>query len=367
MDGKIKKKWTVLIAAVMALMLSGCAPQAEDVPQLLEPVSVRQLRTQVCVGEIYRVTKYDAEVTAHIQPIYFLRDGKAGAVYAYAGKQVASGEVLIELAQDALRERIEAEEEELEYLRKDGEYSDALLELDIELLRTELRQLQAQRADEVTIALKRNEIARKEAELRQNRSLREGELTALRKKLEADRVLLDEGILEAPFEGRIVYAQEIAQGDRVSAYTAVFHLMDEKQLRIECASVPQGVLSKADYLYAQVGAELYPLNALPVDEAERVSILLSGGEPRSRFEAVQAEEGSMQAGQYAAVYVVSDYEKEALLVPSTAIYETDGGYYVYVDEDGTRVRRTVRLGVVTDARVQILEGLAEGEWVYVQE
>ena len=54
-------------------------------------------------------------------------------------------------------------------------------------------------------------------------------------------------------------------------------------------------------------------------------------------------------------------------MPSGAVMNDSGGKYVYVDEDGSRVRRTVRAGVSTDGLVQIIEGLEEGEAVYVKD
>ncbi len=358
------KRGLALLSVMAVLMLAGCTQnERTDIPELIEPAGVRRVKVQAYTGEIYRVTAYEAQVSAYVQTLSFACDGRAGAVHGYAGKQVESGEVLIELNQEALRERIQKNEDEAEYLSRDGAYADALIELDIELLRTELRQLQANRADEVQMALKKNEIKQKEAQLRQNRSLREVGMTALQEKINQDRSALEEGLIKAPFSGVIVYAGDIAQGDKVSAYDPIFKLMDEHRTWIECAYIPEGVLGAADFVYAQVGAERYEVKALPIDEQERMNILLSGGELTSRFKA--AEDENLTAGQYAAVYVVSDYVKEALIVPSAAVYSADGGYYVYADEDGTRVRRTVRIGVMTDSKVQILEGIGEGEWVYV--
>jgi len=365
MKNAIKKGWALLLATAV-LMLVGCTQDVPaDIPKLIEPVGVHQAKVQAYTGEIYRVTVCEAQVSAHVQPLSFACDGRAGAVHGYAGKQVESGEVLIELNQEALRERIQKAEEEAEYLRRDGAYSDAMVEMDIELLKTELRQMQSQHADDMQIALKKNEIAQKEAQLRQNRSLREGDLTVLRQEIAAEKTVLEEGAIKAPFSGVIVYAAEIAQGDKVYAYDPIFKLMDEGRTWIECAYIPEGVLGAADFVYAQVGSQRYEVKALPIDEQERMNILLSGGELKSRFET--AEDENLTAGQYAVVYVVSDYVKEARIVPSAAVYSADGGYYVYADEDGTRVRRTVRIGVMTDSKVQILEGVGEGEWVYVSD
>ena len=50
-----------------------------------------------------------------------------------------------------------------------------------------------------------------------------------------------------------------------------------------------------------------------------------------------------------------------------AVHSGTGGKYVYLMEDGQRVIRNVTLGIVTDAKAEILEGLEEGDLVYVRE
>ena len=53
--------------------------------------------------------------------------------------------------------------------------------------------------------------------------------------------------------------------------------------------------------------------------------------------------------------------------PANALFADGLTRYVYVMNDGVRQRRNVEIGVITDWEVQIISGLQEGEWVYVEE
>jgi len=67
------------------------------------------------------------------------------------------------------------------------------------------------------------------------------------------------------------------------------------------------------------------------------------------------------------VKIVLDQRGDALLVPSTAVLPTERGFVAYVIEGGKAKERQVRLGVRTlDDRVEILDGIAEGESLVVR-
>jgi multidrug efflux system membrane fusion protein len=67
------------------------------------------------------------------------------------------------------------------------------------------------------------------------------------------------------------------------------------------------------------------------------------------------------------VKVVLEQRGDALLVPSTAVLPTERGFVAYVVVEGRAKERQLRLGVRTlDDRVEILDGLAEGESLVVR-
>ena len=71
-------------------------------------------------------------------------------------------------------------------------------------------------------------------------------------------------------------------------------------------------------------------------------------------------------GDFVLVCMKSNYHPQVLSIPSKAIYRDSSGNYVYFLEGDTRVRRDVVTGYSGTVYVEILEGLQEGDRVYVK-
>ena len=240
----------------------------------------------------------------------------------------------------------------------------ALVEQEIAQVEEELTRVEKE------IALKENEIAQKQALLRQDKEQHALDRRTQQKELNALNASLEDNVLCAPFAGRIVYGDILKPGSWVQAEDPIIFLADDSKLSIECDYIPVETIEAADRVYAHIGEKEYELRYIPIDPDELMSLTISGAEITSTFEIIASEEElrALEAGQYAAIFLWSDYEADALVVPSGAVmYDSvERRNYVYVDENGTRVKRTVEIGIGTTSRVQILEGLEEGDVVYVE-
>ena len=357
-----------LLAAL--ILLAGCGKAPETGPALVEPVGVQSDMATASVQDIFRVQLYDAAVSPHVEALSFAAEGRVGRVAVYPGMQVAAGDVLAELDQSAERREAEALRAELAYLERDYACEDELGEIDLALLALALEELKAQGADEKQIALSELAIEEKEASLRQARALRKPEMKAKRQALERLEQTLSQGMLRAPFSGRVAACSpELAQGAAVSANAPLLYLADDSRLSLQCAYIPEITLKAASRVYARIGKTDYELEALPVSHEAYVAALLAGQTPRTEFTVTGPEEAlaQLEAGQYAGVCLVLGFVPDALTVPSGAVLHDAGGRYVYVDVNGERVRRAVQVGVVTDALAQITAGLEEGDVVYVRD
>ena len=76
--------------------------------------------------------------------------------------------------------------------------------------------------------------------------------------------------------------------------------------------------------------------------------------------------GSIVPGSYAEVFLVTGERQDVLSLPTTALTEEQGVYYVYVqDDEHTYHKREVQLGDTDGERTEILRGLEGGERVVV--
>lgn len=354
---------------LLAMLLAGCGKSAQtSAPQLQEPVGVLPDTATAYIGEIYDIVFFDSKVVPAVQELCFEVDGTIAAVHFYPGMEVEAGDVLAELDQSAIRNRVQQLEETLAHEEKTNGYTDSLALLDIQMLQAELRQLQAQGGSERDIALKKNEIAQKEATLRQTQAMRELEQREKREELEQLHASLGNNMLYAPFSGRIVSMDELAVGSWVKANDPVAFLADDTKLHLSGTYIKDSQLTRADRVYAHIGADQYEIVLRPMDQQEYVAAVLAGKTVYTEFDILGPEDllSQVQAGQYAAICIVSNYVENALLIPSGAVLRDGTGSYVYVAENGARVRRAVKTGESNESLVQILEGLEEGEVVYVK-
>jgi membrane fusion protein, heavy metal efflux system len=73
---------------------------------------------------------------------------------------------------------------------------------------------------------------------------------------------------------------------------------------------------------------------------------------------------SIIAGSYADVYLITSTISNALVVPSSALVEEQGSFYVYVQTGGESFqKREVKPGISDGINVQVLSGISEGERV----
>ncbi len=356
-----------LICAVLSLLLAVGFACAQETPQLLEPVGVQLNAVAAWVGEISEVKNFEGAVVPETQSFWFEQEGRVSNVHVIPGQQVKAGEPLITLDTKAEEERLEAVEKQIEQLETNAYYEDEIALLDLQMLEVELRALQnAQPRDDKAIALKQLDIEQKQLDMELNLQLRRLTLSKLQDEQAQLNKEIESNVLTAPFDGRVFHIQsDLKAGVWVSAYTPLVYLADDTRLQIESAYVSAMALERAHALYARIGGGIYAITPVDTDEKEYLSQVLAGETPKVRF-TINAPDDALAAGKYAAVCMESDYAADALLVPANALY-TDGGIYLYVMENGVRVRRDVKVGIATDWYIQIVEGLEEGELVYVKE
>ena len=273
------------------------------------------------------------------------------------------------------------------------ERGEVLARLDTELLEIVLRQREAQLAEaEAGVELGRTarDLARRAFEradgLRATASFSprllddaEGDLSRTRGELaqaEARRRLveaqmqearynLDRAEIEAPFSG-VVLEVEANPGEFLQSGAPVARLLDTQALEVE-ASVPvryvdvlepgmevAGTTETGEALTLTVRA------VLPVEEtATRTRPVRLAGESLSGS-------GSAAVGQSITVRVPRAAPRDILSVPKDALVQAQGGWSVFVEEDGAAQPRTVEIGTAVGDRFEVLGGLSEGDVVVVR-
>ncbi|MBR2949935.1 MAG: biotin/lipoyl-binding protein [Lachnospiraceae bacterium] len=362
----MKKKISLLLLLGLCVC-SACQKQAyKEIPELLEPAAVEMDTARVEYSDMYRVLAYDGEVVPYVEEVAFLTEGVLDEILVTVGDRVKKDQVLAVLDSEALKEQIQDLKEQIADETALGEFADQKALLDIEIAKLELEAMDGGPDKKKAYHAKEVSIERMQADLEQTKQLRELELEKKNELLAMYQEKLAENAIYAPFDGTVVYVRQMNSKDAVTSYVPIVCLADETNLRIQTDYISQTNFAGADRLLARIGDKDYTIQHIPMDESEYISDKLAGAKIRTDFCVEQPDE-AVVSGAYAAVMLYYSSLEDVLTIPVNALYQDGTGRYVYLIEEGKRVRRTVKAGMMNEVKVQILEGLEEGDVVYVKE
>ena len=366
------KRMILLLLVLLLVFTAGCTQSPSNatatVPDLKEPADVASGTTAAYIGPMYRLNVYMGSITPYVEDLSMEIDGYVSEYYAYPGKWVEEGEILLELNTESIQKEIDQLETSLAETEKGYAYSDRLVQLEIQMLEVELRRLQDLQADQKAIDLKKNDIAQRKADLRQDQKMRELDLNKTRQTIAELKEKREKTVLRAPFSGRIIRGN-LYKGHSVKADVPFLYIADDTRLSLTCQYISDAMLESADQLFARIGEIDYEIQVQPLDLEEYYAMTAAGEIPIRHFDVVGPQDAlaNVEAGQYAAVCVITDYVEDALIVPTESVFTENDKTYVYVNENGAKTLREVSVGVSMRGMTQILEGLEEGEEVYVAE
>lgn len=350
----------IILCAVLAavMLLAGCATETVEAPELLVPVGASLDRTTVERGDMENISVYSAAVAPRYTPLYFVNDTQIGEIHAPLGAQVKAGDVIISMDVSQIRRQIDALDAEAASLNGEASLAEQLRDIDMELYSLEMQRAATEEArydvetEMLLYDLEYNNAAAARTERLETIALRRADLEA---QLEGSSII-------APTDGRVAYLN-CSAGQTVGAYDVICVVTDESSLTIQSKFISSSIIADAVEIYALVGENTYPLAAEPIDEDEYASTVLRGGEYLSVF--TTEDTSALTSGQSAVVCVVTMRRTDVLKVPVNSVFEEDDVYYVYIVDGETRVRRDVTIGAASASEMEILEGLTEGEVVYV--
>lgn len=373
----------IIAIALLALLLTGCAKVPEPTgtaPSLIVPGLTPPEIVEVTVGTFSDYYALPATVVPYTQGLSFSISGKIGKVHVYPGKAVEAGELLAELEHSSLSGRIETLEADIANVKTVADYTDRMARLEIDILHVELSQLEDQLATaegadiphlKQQIALKKNDIAQAQADLRQEQAMREAKLAPKQAELAQLREELKLHFLYAPYSGRIAYDIALPVGYPVAQSAPVIALSDESRMVLDILG---GLFdydeANVHSIYVRIGSTDYQFRQIPPTEQELLYAAQNDTSPNTYFEILGSEEdlAKLEFGQYGNVCFTNIYQENALMIPLKALIEgvQFGQYYVDVDENGQRVRRSVEIGGSNGLYAWVTEGLEEGAYVYVE-
>ena len=150
----------------------------------------------------------------------------------------------------------------------------------------------------------------------------------------------------------------------VQGGTTAIRVADMEKPRIQTEFIGNAVLGAASSYMATVNGKQYRVKK---EEQEFTQLEIEMGQKPKNSWFDFEDEVSLTVGDSATIDFYSDTAKDALVVPSNAVFRGKQESYVYLMEGSVKKRTNVTTGTVTDAYTQLLTGVEEGDVVYVQD
>lgn len=186
----------------------------------------------------------------------------------------------------------------------------------------------------------------------------------------------------APAGGRISFQQSqilglpatsgnLQVGNYIPPNTQLFTITDTSKLQIKGYVDEVNIKNVVIGQSAEVSSEMYPEKIFPGYVVKIGSTIVpQAGLPMVEviinLQGEKDEQRDLKIGSNTDVEIITEYKKNAVLIPQSAIFEKDGEKYVYVVErkGESKVRlRGVTTGITSEDNVEILAGVKEGEEV----
>jgi RND family efflux transporter MFP subunit len=356
-------RWISLVCGLAILIfLLGCNTQqpvtngentgTEDVTPFPTSASLAKPNYKIERGDVVSLAHFSGQIKPVVEKnLYFHINGYTRKVYVKGDDMVHAGQVLADLeGVDDLQRKEEADKVQIQ--RSEIYTEIAKLNLDYFLKTADPK---APGYDD-QLGLQNHQV----------------EITNLDKTdaslgLTETQASIENSLLKAPMDG-VLTAVNLEEGSEVKAFTAVATIADLNELEVS-SSLASG---KWDNLAVGLPAIIKPNGGNGVDTTGVVRSLpsdIAGGNnqesnPTMRIKMDKSPtELGYKLGDFVKVDILVEKSQNTLWLPPKVIRSFDNRHFVVVQDGNIQRRVDVKLGVVGDDRVEILEGPSEGQLV----
>lgn len=376
MGMKTGKKHRLVVGIGIGLLMMGLAGCGADetpveVPELIEPVGVDVDTAVVEKMDLSSIHSYQGEVVPDMKSVYFMNSGQVGSVKVEIGDTVKKGQLLATLSGSEtdvkeLQQELSDQLDENAELNETSKRKIAQEQIAYKQLKTQMKK--AKNAKEKSslkkqMTAKQEEIKIEKLRLSMQKQSQSLHIKELKEDIQTARKQTKLNQLYAPVNGEII-TKNLAPGDFVTGGVAVITIADMDQTKIRTEYIGASVLEKANSYTATINGKQYEVTA-EEQEVSQFDIEM-GKYPSSTYFTYEKDE-NVSVGDSVSLDFYNQATKDALVIPSNALYKGKGEQYVYRMDGDAKKKVLVTTGTITDAYTQILTGLEEGDVVYVQD
>lgn len=364
-----------LLCIMAAVIMTGCGQEKKEanVPKLLEPVGVDVDTATVTKMKLSNVNNVDGQIIPEIVDACFEKSGNISKMNVKIGDKVKKGQLLATISGETGSKKIKSLKKALDELKAQNKETNKMSEYDIKVIELEKGKLESDYKKETDSKVKKNikqQIIVKEEDiklaklrLKQQKELQQLEINRKQKDIDKLKTGGDSSELRAPISGEVVSTAG-GSGYMIQGGKPAVRIANMSKPRVMTEYVGAATLNKASSYYAVVDGKNYKVKA-EEQEVDAMAIESGQGLPSNTYFDFVDENLKLPIGSYALIQLNNNLVQDSLVVPANAVSKDDNGRYVYKQEDGRKVRVNITVGTSTDAFVQVLTGLEEGDVVYV--
>lgn len=187
------------------------------------------------------------------------------------------------------------------------------------------------------------------------------EVNVLKSEVQLIKAQIDKTEIRAPFEGR-VGLKYVSDGSYISPTTRIASLQNINPVKLDF-SVPERYVNRV-----KVGDKLtFTVQGTDKDFEGEIYAIEPKIESQTRTLQLRArsnnDEGFLVPGAFADLELILKTLDDALMVPSISLVPELQGQKLYLYKNGSVVEQRVKTGIRTADRVQIVEGIQQGDTV----
>ncbi|TQV82923.1 efflux RND transporter periplasmic adaptor subunit [Aliikangiella coralliicola] len=182
--------------------------------------------------------------------------------------------------------------------------------------------------------------------------------------LELAELALSYTKVAAPFDGRLVW-RDVDLGAHVLNGNLLFRVMaiDPLLVRVHVPANRIGKVAKGQLVDLKVDSTPDTLQGV-IDLVSPIVDPTTGTvKVTVRLDQYPA---SVRPGDFTEVKMITDQRENALLLPSVALIEERGQYYLFVEENNKAVRKNIVAGYIIDDKTEVVSGISQSDKIVVK-
>jgi multidrug efflux pump subunit AcrA (membrane-fusion protein) len=279
----------------------------------------------------------------------------------------------VQLELERAQSRLESAQRELDFDRQEAQANLEIAQIQLEQLK---RQSPPPKREDIAIQEKQVELAELQVErLSQGVDpLLENDVARAELQVQKLNAAIEDAQIIAPFDGELMSVSLVA-GQAVEAYRPAAVIADTSNLEVSADLISSQLDGLAEGMPAEVVLVSRP-GVVLAGEVRRLPFPYGSGSSGTTVEDLDkstrvalkesAAEAGYQEGDLVRVTVELERKDNVLWLPPQALRNFDGRMFAVIQEGEAQRRVDVKVGIQTSERVEIEEGLEEGQIVLGQ-